>query len=76
MEWEPISTAPRDGGDILLAGEGEVWIGHWIDREVREHGKVVRITRCWSSNGGVRLIEPTLWCVIPALPGQRAEADG
>ena len=29
MEWQPISTAPKDGTEILLCRNGARFIGHW-----------------------------------------------
>lgn len=71
MDWQPIGSAPRDGSRILLAGDGVIWISHWIDREVREHGVLVRHSTGWERTySDVRIIEPVVWCLIPALPAK------
>jgi hypothetical protein len=36
MQWEPISTAPKDGSDVFTASEPRLWIAYgatqrWID---------------------------------------------
>ena len=29
MEWQPIETAPKGNGAILVAGDGIVWMAEW-----------------------------------------------
>jgi len=38
--WEPISTAPRDGTEIIVAGGGEVWTDWWDAGWVKAEGRV------------------------------------
>lgn len=78
MDWQTMDSAPRDGSRILLAGDGVIWISHWMDREVRDHGVLVRHSTGWARTyAEARVIEPVVWCPIAALPVQALppEAD-
>ena len=62
-EWQPISTAPRDGTRVLLGYSEGDWIGAWVSYST-------------VSNGGYRLtfdemfdgVEPTHWAPLPEPP--------
>lgn len=63
-QWEPISTAPRDGTWILLArpGHDEVLLGYWH-----------RTHNAWWGQGGTggtwkKWQEATKWLPVPAPP--------
>lgn len=71
LKWQPISLAPRDGAEILLARivDGEVkeislgsWMlfneGSWEDPQPDYHD--------WGSDTGIE--EPTHWIPKPGMP--------
>lgn len=69
MKWKPISTAPKDGREILLAevgmieGYGPCWeiaIGHWGKCEV-----FGVMTECWNISCAIDMSKPQLWNKIP-----------
>jgi len=31
MRWQPISTAPRDGTQVLLCLGSHIWLDHWME---------------------------------------------
>ena len=70
MNWQPISSAPRDGTFILLAGHSEyhstalyALLGQWShSRGGWTDYKFVRL----AERG---LVEPIYWCEAPGLPG-------
>jgi hypothetical protein len=64
INWQPISTAPKDGTFILLSGSGlPVWQGHWVGQSGR-----------YAINGWTRFNSidldwsPTHWLPIPPPP--------
>ena len=63
-QWQPISTAPKDGTDILLRGgkNSGRWIrtAYWAKRT--EHW-------CVDMVGGQSFTEPTHWMPLPPAPG-------
>jgi hypothetical protein len=62
--WQPIETAPMDGGDVLL------YYRDWLDRNVME----VR-PYCLHGGGGARSMHAyaTHWQLLPPPPGARGE---
>jgi hypothetical protein len=69
--WQPIETAPKDGTDMILlvpdfpAGR-RVRIGHYVNSEHRDHGKVTYAHQYWYVGhllGGE--INPTYWMPLP-----------
>ena len=71
--WQPIESAPKDGSRVLLAFDGtknRVHIGHYLDSQTVEYGKVVRTTSEWFC-GFARygeVPEPTHWMPLPDAP--------
>lgn len=63
--WQPIETAPKDRGRlILLHGDGPAikscsMVGNWGDDGWRE---------CWILSPGNTVFEPTHWMPLPAAP--------
>ena len=61
--WQPIETAPKDGGFFLLHNfNGVIAVGYWL---VKTAG-----SPCWWANG-YGAFQPTHWQPLPAAP--RAE---
>lgn len=55
--WQPISTAPKDGTEVLLFSERRIVSGSW------NHGGAMLMPH-WM--GGI--FQPTHWMPIPPLP--------
>lgn len=76
-EWQSISTAPKDGTTVILwaPGVSRPMLGHFMDEERRQFGKVVSVMQKWVWNAAipVTLPEPTHWMPVPAAPGQTGE---
>jgi hypothetical protein len=81
MEWQPISTAPKDGEDIIVGFDiADVWIVHvaWWRSEDETLGALpvasddvgwwsyVRGSVSQEKLDGYR--EPTHWIELPTLP--------
>jgi hypothetical protein len=68
-QWQPIETAPKDGGCLLLYGELAVMfageINHWIDGCWR--GYYCNVLG-WRETGTINRIKPTHWRPIPESP--------
>jgi hypothetical protein len=72
IDWQPISTAPRDGTRILLATANcqRVEIGrfcdggHWVDDSSEEEG----IQGNWRTTIGTYVSGPTHWAPLPEGP--------
>ena len=75
-EWQDISTAPRDGTEILLCNEDGVTTGHWV--------KWANLWCSESDNPWERPhdsnyfeeylekgLEPTLWQPLPEPPKEK-----
>lgn len=73
-DWQDIATAPKDGSTVLLWVPGirqPVQIGHWIDQQTIEYGKVVRSRAEWAYSFGSLIGEapaPSHWTAMPAAP--------
>jgi hypothetical protein len=52
-QWSPIETAPKDGTEILIFGEGEFAVAAWNGSEWRDIGDIG-----W---GGMDGASPTHW---------------
>ena len=67
-QWSPIETAPKDGTEILIFGEGEFAVAAWNGSEWRDIGDIG-----W---GGMDGASPTHWkpLVPPNVVVQGAEA--
>jgi hypothetical protein len=79
MEWQPIETAPKDGGALILSNGKEVAQGWWCDvpgysREVRDSdGRYIDQDEGegflgWMDCDGGMLPEPTHWMPLPPPP--------
>lgn len=62
MSWEPISTAPKDGRDVLLYGPDGVDRGCWGWEEWR------RPYTSEYDNEFATITDPTHWRELPAPP--------
>ena len=68
-EWQPISTAPRDGTHILLSCGPEVWFGWWQDRKKHAGEWVFADPDCAEGiNGWIAGYGPTYWHPLPPPP--------
>lgn len=72
--WQPISTAPKDGTNVIISGPGGVEIGNWEDEklDVLECGVIVEpgMKEGWVGVG-VHWPEgdqPTHWMPLPESP--------
>ena len=84
MEWQPIETAPKDVGAILLWADGEIWLGEWneLDLEFDEEGDEPFWNMTALTDGGGKCgvwcetwsedTPPTHWMPLPKPPEPRA----
>ena len=74
-QWQPIETAPKDGTNIILFGEGKVTVGGWVSAEDQgaEPGEEYLIAAGWWS---IDLADnnPTHWMPLPDPPAGGGEA--
>lgn len=59
-QWQPIETAPKPSGRVLLSAEGETCYGHWYSTYNR-----------WEYDGyewGNPKKQPTHWMPLPPPP--------
>lgn len=80
MEWQPISTAPKDGTTVILAGDGRVTCGEWCKPSETPRIKYVNgfapepewdeWDPFWSSHDGGFTEEhpPSHWMPLPPPP--------
>jgi hypothetical protein len=74
MEWQPIDTAPKDGGIILLYRPtaypwGQITPGKWEDQPYAKRPKP--FWDIWLKIGSItesRQWEPTHWMPLPPRP--------
>lgn len=66
MEWQPISTAPKDGRDVLIFSNGLVRVGFYSSRA----------DKLWSVWPGRALVSPTHWMPLPEAPLGLRDGDG
>lgn len=76
MTWQPISTAPRDGTEILVWGcvgqdieRAHIWavvIAEWDDWPHKP---------AWRWSDGMEEVVPTHWMPLPAPPVTTTEAE-
>jgi len=61
MDWQPISTAPKDGRNILACkpGQLEPWVVRWRDGK-RKQG--------WETTYAFIMWVPVYWMPLPAPP--------
>ena len=67
-DWQPISTAPRDGTDVLLfvpQYQQSVRIGSYDVSEHFRNGKLNYQSEGWSLGRA----KPTHWMPLPEVPG-------
>ena len=66
-QWQPIETAPKPSGRVLLAAEGRTCYGHWY-----------RTYERWEYDGydfGNPKSQPTHWMPLPNPPTNEAEDE-
>lgn len=70
-EWQPITTAPRDGTNILLAHGNDITSGKWA----RPNGFNPLVTMLagdeggyWCHTGSAFPFKPTHWMPLPSPP--------
>jgi hypothetical protein len=63
MEWETIETAPKDGREIILFANGDVFTGEWKKGSIHfgMHGY-------WQATRGGIDFQPTHWMPLPKPP--------
>ncbi len=76
VHWQPMETAPKDGTRVMLAIEGQVFIGYYLESKNTTNGKVTWESNGWSTGAYTdiarkRGIEPDCWARIPAPPSPR-----
>lgn len=75
-EWQPISTAPKDGTTVLLFRRVEPWnvvgYGTWFD----DYGAQGWLARGFSDPpGNLGLVHPTHWAPLPKPPQPASEPE-
>jgi hypothetical protein len=60
-QWQRISTAPKDGKNILIY-DGFISVGYWLD------GAHSWNDGNWWVEGGQITVDPTHWMPLPAAP--------
>lgn len=60
-EWKPISTAPRDGTDILITDKDDISVVYW-------NKYYWAIVCCGGWDPDNEFYYPTHWMPLPALP--------
>jgi hypothetical protein len=75
MNWQPISTAPRNGESILLAEstvdhqEGRVGCGYWVRSQAPRSSD-----HQWGGHNHL-LFKPDVWAPLPPPPLCKFEVD-
>lgn len=64
-EWQDISTAPKDGFQILVCNASSDLMPHWCAFWIEAAGWVV-----WSDLEILRTCQPTHWMPLPSPPTQ------
>lgn len=70
MEWKPIATAPRDGRDVLVFGDGSYAVACWNGQEWRDMGDIG-----WAGMDGHNGNQPTHWMPLPEPPSTDTERN-
>lgn len=68
-EWRPVSTAPKDGSNVLLCVAGHVTVGGWLtraDQGVDDDDPRIVPEGWWTLDCYDK--EPTHWMPLPAPP--------
>lgn len=60
--WQPIETAPKDGADVLVYGEGSYAVASWNGEEWRDMGDIGWAGMYGDGN------QPTHWMPLPEAP--------
>ncbi len=63
MEWKPIGTAPHDGMEVLVFGNGSYAVACWNGEEWRDMGDIG-----WAGMYGDDGNQPTHWMPLPEPP--------
>lgn len=72
MEWQDISTAPKDGTTVLLYRERRDTPGK-SQLEFMEFGHYVDYAGCWYTHKLLRSRPPTHWMPKPEPPRKERE---
>lgn len=78
MEWQPFSTAPQDGTEILVyRPDAGVFMARYISpadaMNMEAPSEEDSIESWWSADGADHLVgdeEPTHWMPLPAAPSR------
>lgn len=65
-EWQPIESAPKDGGYVILYADGIMVCATWEDDNVGAAGWYCHLTETFLD------FEPLVWAAPPSVVG----ADG
>lgn len=57
--WQNIASAPKDGTTVILATGATRCTGYWSPTR-----------SSWMQHGTGRMLMPTLWMVLPPIPGK------
>lgn len=81
-QWLPIETAPKDGSHLILACNGESFIGFWFELPFKEFRDVDGFyvgqqdaEANWLRIADGDQCEPTHWMPLPAAPGAPQPAE-
>ena len=75
-DWQPMSTAPKDGTEVLLAIErragmpGRCLVGHWMPGGhcIEDHPPISSGWYFWNGCMFDKASKPTHWTPLPSVP--------
>ena len=73
--WQPIATAPKDEGVLILATNKRSFFGSWVEIPYQEYRNVDGVylnhqdaSAYWMDSADGEEVEPSHWMPIPGAP--------